>query len=175
MTGAAGSFDKLLVAPVGRGNVSSTHGGTCDASLGVGGARGDGAAPAGRDGGVCGRGLGAGWAVAGKDLSACEAAVLLDRIDAGGCLEECLGDDWGDDAVRSAAESIAVDLRAGRLPDRHPLVVAILTDCVDGSTWHLSVPWNRTTPEARKENRTKASLLRKLRAWGLPASVEFPS
>lgn len=65
MTGAAGSFDKLLVAPVGRGNVSSTHGGTCDAEVGVGGARGDGAAPAGRDGGVCGRGLGAGWAVAG--------------------------------------------------------------------------------------------------------------
>ena len=39
---------------------------TCDASMGVGGARGDGAAPAGRDGGVCGRGLGAGWDVAPK-------------------------------------------------------------------------------------------------------------
>ena len=167
--------DKLLAAPVDGRIVSSTHGGTCDASLGVAAGGGAGVGAAGRVDRVCGRGLGAGGDVAGKDLSACEAAVLLDRIDAGGCLEECLGDDWGDDAVRSAAESIAVDLRAGRLPDRHPLVVAILTDCVDGSTWHLSVPWNRTTPEARKENRTKASLLRKLRAWGLPASVEFPS
>ena len=148
---------------------------TCDASMGVGGARGDGAAPAGRVDRVRDRGLGAGGDVAGKALSACEAAVLLDRIDAGDCLEECLGDDWGEDAVRSAAESIAADLRAGRLPDKHPLVVAILTDCVDGSTWHLSVPWNQTTPEARKERRVKQSLLRKLRAWGLPASVEFPS
>ena len=77
MTGAAKSFDNRLVAPVGRGNVSSTHGGTCDASLGVGGARGDGAAPAGRDGDVHDRGCVSG----GLDVGArtTEAALFANE------------------------------------------------------------------------------------------------
>ena len=80
MTGAAGSFDKLLVAPVGRGNVSSTHGGTCDAEVGVGGARGDGAAPAGRDGGVHDRGLGAGGVDVGGTAAGKINAELLSAL-----------------------------------------------------------------------------------------------
>lgn len=55
--------DKLLAAPVDGRIVSSTHGGTCDASLGVAADRGAGVGAAGRDGGVCGRGVGAGDAV----------------------------------------------------------------------------------------------------------------
>lgn len=110
-------------------------------------------------------------------LSACEAEVLLHRLDAGDCISEALGDAFDPDLIERRCTEIANSIRiGGTLPHCHDdLTAEILADCVDGSTWHLTVPWDRGGPLARKQRRVRAALLRKLRAWGLPDDVEFPA
>ena len=78
---------------------------TCDASLGVGGARGDGAAPAGRDGGVCGRGLGAGGDVAKREVRHFLSLAREFRLN--GARLAAVGDELGAQQVRAADRYLA--------------------------------------------------------------------
>lgn len=110
-------------------------------------------------------------------LTDVEREIIEDRLELDDCLQDVLGEEFGEDNIYDASRHLLAEGKRGYYVLMSPLRKAIIEDCVAGSTWAYRTDSAVSTghlpkSEAAKCTRAQRSIERKLAALGI--DVYFP-